>query len=304
MKKKLQLFISSTYEDMKIERQAAVAAILAAGHIPAGMELFTAGDKSQIETIRNCIYESDVFMLILGGRYGSIEPESQKSYIHLEYELAESLKKPLFAIIMDENALEEKVRREGIAIVERAQFGKYENFRDKVKSKMVRFFRDEKDIRLAILEKLNEISNLPNLSGWIRAEEADVLKEQNDLLNNRIKDYDKGEFILGLHFEELSRMVSGIKYNAPLVTREIRQLMNDYHAIKNNLAPDELVVILHTILKSGEVIPTSHEETLHVMKFLRELGLMEGRHSKWTFTKDGTKYVLRLKSRQNGIAST
>lgn len=36
--------MSSTYIDMLTERQAAVEAILQAGHIPAGMELFAAGD--------------------------------------------------------------------------------------------------------------------------------------------------------------------------------------------------------------------------------------------------------------------
>ena len=289
---------------MKSERQAAVAAVLAAGHIPAGMELFTAGDKGQVETIKNWIHESDVFMLILGGRYGSIEPDSQKSYIHLEYEYAIKHKKPLFAIVMDDHAREEKVKREGSSALEQASYAKYVDFRNKVKNKMVRFFRDEKDIRLAILEKLNEMSNRHDLGGWIRSEEVNVLKAQNQQMNDRIEDYSRGELILGLHFEELSKMVSGIKYNAPLVTREIRQLLNDYHALKTNLAPDELVVILHTILKSGEVIPSAYEETQQVMRFLRELGLMEGRHSKWTFTKDGTKYVLRLKARQNGTIPT
>lgn len=69
MDKKLQVFISSTFVDLKEERQAAVQAILKAGHIPAGMELFTAGDKSQMETITRWIDESDIYMLILGGRY-------------------------------------------------------------------------------------------------------------------------------------------------------------------------------------------------------------------------------------------
>lgn len=35
MNKKLQVFISSTYTDLTEERQAAVEAILDAGHIPA-----------------------------------------------------------------------------------------------------------------------------------------------------------------------------------------------------------------------------------------------------------------------------
>ncbi|MEB3312161.1 MAG: DUF4062 domain-containing protein [Snowella sp.] len=77
--RKLQVFVSSTYLDLKSERQAAVEAILTAGHIPAGMELFSAGDQSQWEVIKEWIDESDVFLLILGGRYGSIEPNSQKA---------------------------------------------------------------------------------------------------------------------------------------------------------------------------------------------------------------------------------
>jgi len=43
-RRKLQVFVSSTFSDLIKERQAAVEAILTAGHIPAGMELFTAGD--------------------------------------------------------------------------------------------------------------------------------------------------------------------------------------------------------------------------------------------------------------------
>ena len=50
--RKYQVFVSSTFDDMRAERQAAVEAILEAGHIPAGMELFTAGDESQLETIK------------------------------------------------------------------------------------------------------------------------------------------------------------------------------------------------------------------------------------------------------------
>jgi Domain of unknown function (DUF4062) len=97
MKRRLQIFISSTYLDLIPERQAAVSAILKSGHIPAGMELFTAGDRSQMETIKKWIDESDVYMLILGGRYGSVEPTSGISYTELEYDYAIQQKKPLFA---------------------------------------------------------------------------------------------------------------------------------------------------------------------------------------------------------------
>ena len=100
MKKKLQVFISSTYEDMKLERQKAVEAILAAGHIPAGMELFASENAEQWAVIQRWIRESDVFLILLGGRYGSIEPISQKSYTHREYEYAVEKNKPIVSVVI------------------------------------------------------------------------------------------------------------------------------------------------------------------------------------------------------------
>ena len=104
MNKKLQVFVSSTYTDLIEERQAAVQAILDAGHIPAGMELFKAG-KSQMKTIQKWIDESDVYMLILGGRYGSIEEESGLSYTELEYRYAISKNIPIIVILLTDGFL-------------------------------------------------------------------------------------------------------------------------------------------------------------------------------------------------------
>jgi hypothetical protein len=77
-KKRLQVFVSSTFIDLRDERQAAVEAILSAGHIPAGMELFAAGDESQMEVIKGWIDQSDVYLLILGGRLRQYRAEDWK----------------------------------------------------------------------------------------------------------------------------------------------------------------------------------------------------------------------------------
>lgn len=61
MEKKYQIFISSTFTDLIDERQAAVEAILRAGHIPAGMELFTSTNKTQWDVIKKWINESDIY---------------------------------------------------------------------------------------------------------------------------------------------------------------------------------------------------------------------------------------------------
>src|SRR5262245_34492360 len=122
------------------ERQAAVEAILRAGHIPAGMELFAAGDESQLETIRRWIDDSDVFMLMVGGRYGSIEPKSGKSYIELEYEYAAERKKPRFASVIHEDLLNAKVKASGLDAMERINGGALKTFKETVTSKTCRFY--------------------------------------------------------------------------------------------------------------------------------------------------------------------
>lgn len=196
MNKKLQVFVSSTYTDLIEERQEAVKAILDAGHIPAGMELFKPGSESQLETIYKWINESDVYMLILGGRYGSIEAKSNKSYTQLEYEYAISKNIPFFAIVLSEEYLETKVASLGQSNVkEQNAPDKYKTFRSLVMSKTVRIVNDYKDIKIAILSKLNEFSASPNLIGWIKSNqintnfnylETDILKEHMNKIINEL----------------------------------------------------------------------------------------------------------------------
>ena len=57
MKTKYQIFVSSTYEDLKEERDLVMKAILEMGHIPVGMEMFSAGDEQQWELIKSQMVE-------------------------------------------------------------------------------------------------------------------------------------------------------------------------------------------------------------------------------------------------------
>lgn len=169
MNKKLQVFVSSTYTDLIEERQAAVEAILDAGHIPAGMELFKAGNESQLKTIYRWIDESDVYMLILGGRYGSIEKESGKSYTQLEYEYALSKNIPIFAVVLSQSFLTDKINSLGLTnILEQIAPDKYQSFKSLVMSKIIREVDECKDIKIAIFSTLNEFMNEYDLIGWTR----------------------------------------------------------------------------------------------------------------------------------------
>jgi hypothetical protein len=167
IRKKLQVFISSTYEDMKDERQVAVQAVLEARHIPAGMELFAAGDESQLETIRRWIDESDVFLLLLGGRYGSIEPKSGKSYIEVEYNYALEQNKAYFALVLSEPAIDEKSEQVGPKIREQGRPDLLAAFRQKVLSKTCASVETPGDIRAEILKSLHEFETRDDLVGWV-----------------------------------------------------------------------------------------------------------------------------------------
>lgn len=186
MNKKLQVFISSTYTDLIEERQAAVQAVLDAGHIPAGMELFKAGNTSQLETIYKWIDNSDVYMLILGGRYGSIEEKTGKSYTQLEYEYAIGKGLPIFSVVLRNDFIKKKSELLGEeCTIENANVSKYYDFKNLVMSKIVREVSDCKDIMLAVHTTLKDFMEEYEFVGWVRSNDtelnADLLNQLNDM---------------------------------------------------------------------------------------------------------------------------
>ena len=52
LEKKYQFFVSSTYEDLKEERDVAIHAILTMNQFPIGMEMFSAADDDQWQIIK------------------------------------------------------------------------------------------------------------------------------------------------------------------------------------------------------------------------------------------------------------
>ena len=75
MEKRYQVFVSSTFADLKEERRRVMQALMEMDCIPAGMELFPAADEEQWVFIRRVIDDCDYYLLIVGGRYGSVTPE-------------------------------------------------------------------------------------------------------------------------------------------------------------------------------------------------------------------------------------
>jgi hypothetical protein len=71
-----QVFVSSTYQDLQEERAEVMQALLELDCMPAGMELFPAASEDQWRWIKRVIDESDYYLVIIGGKYGSVHPET------------------------------------------------------------------------------------------------------------------------------------------------------------------------------------------------------------------------------------
>lgn len=96
MERRHQVFISSTYADLKDERAEIIKALLELDCIPSGMELFPATNEDAWDLIKGIINDSDYYCLVVGGRYGSVAPDGI-GYTEKEYDYALSQGKPLMA---------------------------------------------------------------------------------------------------------------------------------------------------------------------------------------------------------------
>lgn len=75
MDKRYQVFVSSTYSDLQNERQKVMHTLMNMNCIPVGMEFFPSTDEEQFSYIKRVIDDSDYYVLIVGGRYGSLSEE-------------------------------------------------------------------------------------------------------------------------------------------------------------------------------------------------------------------------------------
>jgi hypothetical protein len=98
----INFFICSTYLDLQQHRNAVIERLQRAAGVINAQEFFGARAQRPLSTCLEELEKSQVFVMLLGPRYGSIEPESGRSYVELEYERATDLGLPKFAYVIDE----------------------------------------------------------------------------------------------------------------------------------------------------------------------------------------------------------
>ncbi|MCK0170722.1 DUF4062 domain-containing protein [Aliiroseovarius sp. S1123] len=179
-KKRYQIFISSTYEDLKEERAAVERVILQGGDIPIGMELFPATDDEQFEYIKSVIDDSDYYVLIIAGRYGTVDPYGV-SYTEKEYNYAVDQGLPVLVMVHSSpEELPAKKCEQDTVLRE-----KLDAFRRKVSAKRVRKNWETTDgLKLVVFEALNHAKATKPREGWVRGgriASAELLREMQEL---------------------------------------------------------------------------------------------------------------------------
>jgi hypothetical protein len=160
-----QVFVSSTFTDLKEEREKVLQAILENQAFPAGMELFPAADDDQFEFIKREIKSSDYYLVIIAGRYGSVA-QDEVSFTEKEYDFAISIGKPVLTFLHKDIG---KLIGDKLESSDRGK-ADLEKFRAKArKGHMVAHYENPDDLKAKVFHALVQSFNVKPMTGWVRA---------------------------------------------------------------------------------------------------------------------------------------
>ena len=167
MEKRYQVFVSSTYADLQEERRNVIQTLMEMDCIPSGMEIFPAVDEEQWAFIKRVISDCDYYILIIGGRYGSVTSEGI-SYTEKEYDFAVSIGLKVIAFL-HKNPEDIPAKNSELDPLLR---GKLESFRRRVsEGRLVKFWSKADELPgLVALSLSKTITTYPAI-GWVRADQ-------------------------------------------------------------------------------------------------------------------------------------
>lgn len=206
METRYQVFVSSTFEDLIKERQEVMQALLELDCIPAGMELFPAADEDQWTLIKRVIDDCDYYIVVVGGRYGSVGP-SGISYTQMEYEYAVEQGKPVIAFLHKDpgKLAAEKTEKDPEKVK------KLEEFRELAKKKMVKYWGSAAELGSVASRSLVKLIKTHPAIGWVKA----------DLLPS--KDLTEDNLRLRKQLDDLKRLLEESRMSAPEGTADLAQ---------------------------------------------------------------------------------
>lgn len=190
MTQRYQVFISSTFTDLKDERREVMQALLEMDCLPAGMELFPAGNTDQWTLIKRVIEQSDYYLIIIGGRYGSTT-EDGISFTEKEYDYALELGIPVMGFV----PTEPDAIPVGKTDRNDAASQKLQEFRNKVQRKMTKDWRNAEDLGSKVTRGLIHLIKTNPRPGWVRGDRALTPEVRAEIaeLKARIAHFEKRE---------------------------------------------------------------------------------------------------------------
>lgn len=212
-KKRYQVFVSSTYIDLKDARASVFDTLTKVDCIPVGMEAFPAFDEEQLSYIKSIIDDSDYYVLIIGGRYGSVTGDGV-SFTESEYNYAIEKGIPVLSFIhgrpdsipvgLTDNDVEKRERLN--AFIKRAQAGR-----------LVKEWNDINELSLRVTQAITlSMKTRPGI-GWIRGSAAASVEILNELNELRKKHAELIEKLTDIETAESEKLSSNIDL-APLDT--------------------------------------------------------------------------------------
>ncbi|MBR4829716.1 MAG: DUF4062 domain-containing protein [Muribaculaceae bacterium] len=185
-RKRYQIFVSSTFADLEEERGKVMETILRFDCFPAGMEMFPAMDEEIFEYIKRIIDDSDYYLLIIGGRYGSVD-HNGVSWTEKEFDYAVEKGIPVLAfdhhdftkLPASKTDLDDSKRKKLLAFKKRVATGR-----------LIKKWYSADDLVLAVAKALPRVLEQQPRTGWVRAN-TKLSNNSRDIINRlqkRIKD--------------------------------------------------------------------------------------------------------------------
>lgn len=321
MEKKYQVFVSSTYEDLKEERNEIFKAILEMGHIPVGMEMFSAADEEQWKVIARTIDSVDYYAVVVAHRYGSLTSEGE-SYTEKEFDYAASKGVPIMGFIISDETAWPKTKID----TDSKKSKKIALFKSKVKSRLVQFWTNKDDLRSKFIVALMKSINSYPRAGWARADEVagplvskelSRLSSENAQLREQVaahkKVIEEGQNEVGQTMRILSKNFVKFKVrktadweNATIYTKSLADIFGFVapNLIDDNsslgLAQDLALKMLNGPLYFNKGWPVGKNQTSEIIADFAALNLVEPSKKKhlasdtntyWSLTKLGKKFL-------------
>ncbi|HGP3837916.1 TPA: DUF4062 domain-containing protein [Klebsiella pneumoniae] len=320
MDKRYQVFVSSTFTDLQEERSNVIQSLMEMDCIPAGMELFPSIDEEQWEFIKKIIDDSDYYLLIIGGRYGTVADDglsfTEKEF---DYAVSKGLKVVVLvhenpgALPFDKSEADPLLREKLQKFIEKASTGR-----------LRKTWSSAKDLPGLVALSLNKTIKAYPAIGWVRADkvsseatlfELNELRKRNEELSEKVRqlenrpDYAQPENLVSLNdIYELPYEISTVGWydedreehkSLNIKWAELFSLLSPY--LTTEAIDNEIYDILKNHIE--KVAPHSYNHTTIDFQELKTiylqfkaLGLLEHNNVNWKLSPKGMELMMQLRT--------